>query len=140
MKARALLPLLGVAWVLALAGAAVTKTRDFWPVSDGSLFSWETREVLSSELTGRAQDGRAVPMTAAGFGLQQHQLHQWLAKRVGSPEARAEGGPRVLARLARIWNRAHAEKIVGVELRLRHTPLPAGHGSSLEPLLSWAAP
>lgn len=137
-----MLSAIAVAWLICALGAVAARERDFWPVMEASLFSWETREVVEPELVGWTRDGRAVSMIPAGFGLQPHQLHLWLAEQVGAPSDRTRRGDETLATLLGDWNRRHAENedVVTVVLRLRRTSLPLGSGSSTETLLSWWEP
>lgn len=133
---------LSVAWLVAMFGAALARERDFWPVMEASLFSWETDELVAPRLVGTTREGRVLDMTAGGFGLQPQQLEHWLGERLGSRPQRARQGNGTLQLLARIWNRRQPDdkEVVAVELRLRRTLLPVGSGASEQTLLTWRAP
>jgi hypothetical protein len=126
-------------WLLASVAALVARERDYWPVMEASLFSWETSQVVEPELIGTTRDGRSVAMVPAGFGLQPHQLEVWLRRRLGTPGERASQGKEVMAFLAHEWNRRHpvTDAVRTVVLRLKRVELQTGHESSSETFLVW---
>jgi hypothetical protein len=135
-RRRAVLSLVTIAWLTAQLWVIFDLNRETWPVMEASFFSWSAEEDQDVELRGTTRDGRTIPMSPRGFGLESPQLHTWLSKRVGP----ALSGNDTLATLARIWNARHPrEKVVTVELLVRSTPLRADADPSTGRVLTWSA-
>lgn len=140
---RTVLSLVTLAWLACQIWAVLNLEFETWPVTELSFFSESFQEDVDVDLTGFTRDGRLVAMIPSEFGLERHQLDQWLMGRMGQfPDAQDPRDLQTLGELARIWNEGHdgEEEVVAVRLRLEAIPLPGGSKpSEEETVLVWSA-